>query len=204
VAALRLLSSLVVASDYELLDRWRADDRTAGQELLARYFDELCRFFESKCFQDADDLVQRTMLACLNAKHQFRKQASFRTYLFAVARHELYHYLRSRHRDGERTDLLTTSLAEIVTTPVSRLARDADRVRIVEALRRLPVEQQTLLEMHYWHDLDSEQLGEILEIAPGAVRVRLHRARAALRDVLALGSDDQQVVDALDRTRRAH
>jgi RNA polymerase sigma factor (sigma-70 family) len=193
-----------VASDYELLDRWRADDRAAGQELLARYFDELCRFFESKAFQDADDLVQRTMLACLAAKHQFRKQASFRTYLFAVARHELYHYLRSRHRDGERTDLLTTSLAEIVTTPVSRLARDADRVRIVEALRRLSVEQQTLLEMHYWHDLDSEQLGEILEIAPGAVRVRLHRARAALREVLALDGDDQQVVDALDRTKQSH
>lgn len=193
-----------MASDYELLDRWRADDRAAGQELLARYFDELCRFFESKAFQDADDLVQRTMLACLSAKHQFRKQASFRTYLFAVARHELYHYLRSRHRDGERTDLLTTSLAEIVTTPVSRLARDADRVRIVEALRRLSVEQQTLLEMHYWHDLDSEQLGEILEIAPGAVRVRLHRARAALRELLALDGDDQQVVEALDRTKQSH
>jgi RNA polymerase sigma factor (sigma-70 family) len=190
-----------VASDYELLDLWRADDRTAGQELFSRYFDELCRFFESKCHQDADDLVQRTMLACLGAKHQFRKQASFRTYLFAVARHELYHYLRSRHRDGERTDLLTTSLAEIVTTPASRIARNADRVRIVEALRRLPVEQQTLLEMHYWHELDSEALGEILEIAPGAVRVRLHRARAALREVLALEGDDQQLVDALAKTR---
>src|SRR4051812_28658573 len=100
-----LLSSAAVVTDYDLLDRWRTDDRAAGQELLARYFGELCGFFETKCRQDADDLVQRTMLACLAAKHQFRKQASFRTYLFAVARHELYHYLRSRHRDGERTDL---------------------------------------------------------------------------------------------------
>ncbi len=178
-----------VETDFELLDRWQAGEADAGHALLARHFDSLCGFFESKCDQDADDLVQRTMLACVAAKHQFRRQSSFRTYLFAVARHELFHYLRSRHRDGERLDFLTTSVAEILTSPVSRLARDTDRQRVIAALRRLPVEQQTLLELHYWQELDAEALGEILDLTVNAVRVRLHRARAALRDALALAPD---------------
>jgi DNA-directed RNA polymerase specialized sigma24 family protein len=59
--------------------------------------------------------------------------------------------------------------------------------------------------MHYWHELDTDQLGEILEISPGAVRVRLHRARAALRDVLAgpapgAGADADLLVDKLGRS----
>jgi RNA polymerase sigma-70 factor (ECF subfamily) len=179
-----------VESDFDLLDRWRAGDNTAGQALLARHFDTLCGFFESKCGHDADDLVQRTMLACVASKDRFRKHSSFRTYLFAVARHELYHYLNARRRDGQRFDFSVTSLAELLTTPRSRMIKDAEKLRVVEALRRLPVEQQTLLELHYWQELDIEALSEILEIEPGATRVRLHRARKKLRELLELPGED--------------
>ena len=177
-------------SDFDLLDRWRAGETAAGHALLARHFDTLCGFFESKCGPDADDLVQRTMLACVAAKDRFRKHASFRTFLFAVARHELYHHLQARRRDGQRLDFSITSIAELLTTPGSRMVKDADKVRVVEALRRLPVEQQTLLELHYWQELDIEALSEILEIEPGATRVRLHRARKKLRELLEVSDED--------------
>ena len=177
-------------SDFNLLDRWRDGDNTAGQALLARHFDTLCGFFESKCGQDADDLVQRTMLACVASKDRFRKHASFRTYLFTVARHELYHHLQARRRNDQRLDFSITSIAEILTTARSRMIKDADKLRVVEALRRLPVEQQTLLELHYWQELDIEAISEVLEIEPGATRVRLHRARKKLREVLELPDED--------------
>jgi RNA polymerase sigma-70 factor (ECF subfamily) len=177
-------------SDFDLLDRWRTGDNAAGQALLARHFDTLCGFFESKCGPDADDLVQRTMLACVASKDRFRKHASFRTYMFTVARHELYQHLHARRRDGQRLDFSVTSIAELLTTPRSRMIKDADKLRVVEALRRLSVEQQTLLELHYWQELDIEALSEVLEIEQGATRVRLHRARKKLREVLELGDED--------------
>src|SRR5262245_3615095 len=127
-------------SDFDLLDRWRAGEAAAGQALLARYFDILCGFFESKIDGDADDLVQRTLLACVASKDKFRKQSSFKAYLFTVARHELFRYLRSKQRDGQRLDFAITSVAEVLTTPVSRMSRDADKLRVIEALRELPVE----------------------------------------------------------------
>ena len=177
-------------SDFELLDRWRAGDNPAGQELLARHFDSLCGFFESKCDQDADDLVQRTMLACVASKQTFRKQASFRTYMFTVARNELFHYLQAKRRDGQRLDFSITSIAELITTPGSRMIKDADKQRVVGALRQLPIEAQTLLELHYWQELDAEALAEVFEIEPGAVRVRLHRARQKLRELLDLPDEE--------------
>lgn len=177
-------------SDFDLLDRWRAGDNASGQALLARHFDTLCGFFESKCGQDADDLVQRTMLACVASKDRFRKHASFRTYMFTVARHELFHYLQARRRDGARLDFAITSIAEIITTPGSRMIKDAEKLRVVEALRQLPVEQQTLLELHYWQELDIEALSEVFELEAGTVRVRLHRARKKLRELLALQDDE--------------
>jgi RNA polymerase sigma-70 factor (ECF subfamily) len=179
-----------VDSDFDLLDRWCAGDNAAGQALLARHFDTLCGFFESKCGQDADDLVQRTMLACVASKDKFRKHASFRTFMFTVARHELFHFLRAKRRDGERLDFSITSIAEILTTPTSRMIKDAEKLRVIEALRRLPVEQQTLLELHYWQELDIDALSEVFELEPGTTRVRLHRARKKLRELLELGDDD--------------
>jgi RNA polymerase sigma factor (sigma-70 family) len=167
--------------DLELLDRWRAGDSAAGETLFARYFESLCRFFATKC-NDADELVQRTLVACLKAKEQFRRQSSFRTYVFTVARHELYHHMRRLRRDQERLDFSVTSVAELLTTPATRLARDEARRRILDILRTLPLEQQTLLELHYWEDMDASALAEVFETTLGNIRVRLHRARQALKE----------------------
>ena len=52
-------------------------------------------------------------------------------------------------------------------------------------MRTLPVEQQTLLELHYWEGLDAAALAEIFEAQVQTVRQRLSRARTALRDAMA-------------------
>lgn len=168
-------------ADLELLARWRGGDAGAGEQLFVHYFDRLCTFFATKC-NEADELVQRTLVACLKAKDQFEGRSSFRTYVFTLARHELFHHLRKQRKDGERLDFSVTSVAEIVTTPATRLARDAARRRILEILRTLPVEQQTLLELYYWEDMDVAALAEVFETTPGNIRVRLHRARQALKE----------------------
>ena len=184
--------------DLELLRRWRDGETSAGEALFARYFDSLCGFFATKCHGEADELVQKTLLACLRAKDQFRAEATFRTYVFTVARHELYHHLRAIRRDDARLDFSITSVAELVTTPATRLARDAERRKLVDLLRTLPVETQTLLELHYWEDFDMQALAEVFETTPGAIRVRLHRARKDLKRLLAPDADDEE----LDRLAR--
>ncbi|HEX7837930.1 MAG TPA: sigma-70 family RNA polymerase sigma factor [Kofleriaceae bacterium] len=172
-------------TDLALLDRWRSGDAGAGEALFQRHFDSIYGFFETKCEADADELVQSTFLACLRARDQFRKESSFRTYLFTIARHELYRVLRGRQRDGARLDFELSSIAELVSTPGTRIARGQEHRQLVEALRSLPVEQQTLLELHYWEDMDIAALAEVFEMPQATIRTRLHRARKALREKMA-------------------
>ena len=181
--------------DLVLLERWRGGDQSAGQELFGRHFPDIYRFFEHKLGAEADELAQATFLACLAARDQFRGRSSFRTYLFTIARHELYAHLR-RMRRNEVLDFEVTSLAEIVTTPSSRIDRARRGETLRSALLELSAEQQLLLELHYWHDLDASALAEVFDASPATVRVRLVRARGALRERLsrlgagALGTAD--------------
>ncbi|MEJ7597135.1 MAG: sigma-70 family RNA polymerase sigma factor [Kofleriaceae bacterium] len=166
--------------DKSLLERWRAGDAPAGQTLFRRHFDSIYGFFATKCPAEADELVQSTFLACVNARDQFRGESSFRTYLFTIARHQLYRLLASRQRAAATIDFDLSSIAEIVTTPGTLLVRGEEHRQLVTALQRLPVEQQTLLELHYWQELGMAELAEVFEVTEQVIRTRLHRARKAL------------------------
>ncbi len=183
--------------DVVLLERWRTGDEDAGQALFARHFDSIYGFFETKCSSDADELTQATFLACLRAKDQFKGNSSFRTYLFTIARNELYRVLLTRQRRDAKLDFELSSIAELVSTPGTRMARNQEHKRLIEALQHLPVEQQTLLELHYWEDMDIAALAEIFESPQATIRTRLHRARKALRDRME-GSAPENVLETLE------
>lgn len=191
--------------DLELFERWRAGDQQAGQDLFARHFQGIYRFFKHKADRrlgvTADDLAQQTFLQCVRARHQFRHTSSFRTYLFAIARNELYQYLR-RLPKCEHVDLEVSSLDEVISSPSQQLHRQQEKDRLVAALRGLPAEQQLLLELHYWHELDAAALAEVFGAQPGAIRVRLHRARLALRQRLEAGALDDASTDPLSSSLR--
>jgi RNA polymerase sigma factor (sigma-70 family) len=190
----RVIRCRAVDTDLERFERWCAGDQQAGQALFARHFQDVYRFFKHKTDRrlatTADDLVQQTFLQCVRARDQFRRTSSFRTYLFAIARNELLQYLR-RLPKAEHVDLEVSSLDELISSPSHDLARKQERDRLIAALRGLPAEQQLLLELHYWHELDAAALAEVLDAQPGAIRVRLHRARTALRHRL-----DEHALDA--------
>jgi RNA polymerase sigma factor (sigma-70 family) len=151
--------------DGELLERWRAGDQAAGRDLFARYFDPLFRFFANKC-NEPDELVQATFFALVKARDQFAGRSSFRTYLYTIARNELYRWLRTFKRARD-FDPELSSIAEVATTAGSQAgAQRSSTSLLCAALRTLPVEQQTLLELHYWDGLDAAALAEVFDV-PG-------------------------------------
>ena len=169
-------------NDLDLLTRWRAGDQAGGRDLFARYFDQMHRFFSNKC-NEPDEMVQSTFMALLKARDQFAGRSSFRTYMFTIARNELYRHVRTLQRERQ-FDPEVSSIAQIATTVGTRLARNQEHQLMCAALRTLPLEQQTLLELHYWEDVDIAALSEIFETENATMRMRLHRARTALRDAM--------------------
>lgn len=171
-------------SDFDLLDAWRAGDGKAGNELFRRHFDAVCRFFRNKVGDGVEDLIQKTFLACVRSRDAFRKQGSFRAYLFTIARHELYHYLQKRAREEKRIDPDAQSVAHFGPGPSTVAARRAEQRLLLDALRKLPLNLQIALELYYWEDMSASELAAVLDLPEGTVRTRLRRARQLLEQSL--------------------
>jgi RNA polymerase sigma factor (sigma-70 family) len=189
--------------DEQLLEAWRSGDETAGQRLLKRHFRPLYRFFANKAGDACDDLIQTTMMSIVRAKDQFRADSSFRTYLFVVARNTLHRHLRSQQRDRLVLDPEQDSIWALTRSPSTMAAQGQQQRILLDGLRRIPVDLQIALELHYWEDLSTAELAEILGLPQGTVKSRLRRAREQLVAQVEALTDDpdhrRRTNDNLDR-----
>lgn len=185
-----------MATDLELLEAWRQGDRESGSELFERHFDSICRFFANKVDRDVDDLVQRTFAACVEGKERFRGQSSFRTYLFGVAHNVLRSSLRKRWRENERFDLGVSSVYDIGLSPTVLVAKRKEQTLTLQALRRIPVEHQIVLELYYWEEMTAKDLGEVLGVPEGTVRGRIRRAKQLLEEQLSVLAEDDRILES--------
>lgn len=194
------METATATPDADLLQAWRQGDNRAANELLRRHFPSLHRFFRSKLDRDVDELIQRTMLACLAGQRQFRGESSFRTYVLTIARHELYRYFRTRR--SADADFGVSSAVDLGASPSVILGERRRQKIILLALRRLPLDLQVVVELHYWEDLTGPQIAEVLEIPVGTAKTRIARAKALLSELVPemFGSEEAtaQTIDNLD------
>lgn len=186
--------------DSDLFEAWQRGDRRAGAQLFERHYDAIARFFHNKVSRDADDLIQRTFLRCVETHGRIRKPASFRYYLFGVARNVLLEYLeeKSRRQRREAPNFLTSSVEDVAPTPSTALARAREEQLILSALRRIPLELQIVLELYFWEELRARELAEVLEMPEGTVRTRLRRAKQLFEEQIArLGASPTLVQSTL-------
>jgi RNA polymerase sigma factor (sigma-70 family) len=169
-----------VPTDAELLASWASGDDRAGKALLERHYVATFRFFRAKVDAEIDDLVQQTFLGLLESRGGWRGDSSFRSYLFGIARNVLRHHYRRRGRKEGRIDFGTHSVIDLGASPSAFLAEKGERRLLLEALRRLAVDDQIVIELYHWEGLSGPELALVLELTEPAVRSRLHRAKARL------------------------
>jgi RNA polymerase sigma-70 factor (ECF subfamily) len=178
-----------VHSDRELLDAWADGDEASGRVLYKRYCDSITDFFARKAARDVADLVQRTFMKCLEARRGGTAVEQPRAFLYRIARNELFDRLV---REAARAfDPAVTSLHDLATGPASRIDRRQKLQRLLEALRRIPLDHQIAIELYYWEGLPMSEVAEVLGVTKSAALNRVHRARALLREqIAALGVPD--------------
>jgi len=184
------MRSVSPTADLELLDAWRDGDDAAGEALFDRHFEPIYRFFCNKVGRDVDDLVQQTFLGCLEARTRMRGDASFRTFLFAVARNQLLRHREGRYGGHEGPDFQDSRVADLDASPTQLVVEHEQQALLLRALRRLPIDLQIAVELFYWESLPSADLAVVLEIPHGTVRSRLRRARELLREEVERLTDD--------------
>ncbi|MCH9680494.1 MAG: sigma-70 family RNA polymerase sigma factor [Deltaproteobacteria bacterium] len=171
--------------DHTLLTAWRAGDRAAGSVLFRRHFTALFRFFATKVDDArASDLTQSTLLAAVEARDRLQPDSHIRAYLFGIARRQLLMLLRTLGRHGTPASLSESCAEGVLPSPSAVLVEGEREALVVRALRRIPLDLQMLVELHYWEGMPTDRLAEIFDVPRGTIKSRLSRARTEARRAL--------------------
>jgi RNA polymerase sigma factor (sigma-70 family) len=171
----------VTTSDQqvELLYAWRGGDRRAGDELMRVYYPQVLGFFRLRVADAAEDLTQRTFLACTEGRDRVQA-SSFRGYVFGAARKLLYKHLASTQRREKLADFHVAQPQSLLT-PSRVVALRQEHWLLLRALQRISLDQQVVLALHYVQCLRAREIAEAMDVPVSTVTTRLARARLALK-----------------------
>lgn len=174
------------SSDQDAARAWCDGDDEAGEFLIRQHYDGVVRFFETKVRGESGDLVQATFLRAAEGRYRLRSAASFRSFLYGIARNVLYEMIRERHRRDKHFefDAAVTSAIDLNGGPSTMARVRQEQQTVLAAVQSLPMELQVVLELTYWQELRGPELAEALEVPVGTVKSRLHRARKMLKEHL--------------------
>ena len=186
-------------SDRDLLLAARAGDARSIDALLTRHEQQIFRFGLRMCGNedDARDVLQETLLAAFRGLHEFRGEAQLSTWLYQIARSFC---LRSRRRGaGEPEGMVPIEKREAESIPTPDATPDA-RAHAREmgellqaAILSLSDKQREIIVLRDVEGLSAEEAAQVMGIEVSALKSRLHRARAELRErlVAVLGEDSE-------------
>ncbi len=170
--------------DESLLVRWRQGDAAAGQRLADRYYSAVRRFFDARVPAQAEDLTQKTFLACFEGLARAELQSSFRAYLFGVARRRVLQHLRTGFQRRNASVLDHDAGSEFRTSLTGVFARSQEQHFMLRAFTELPHELQMTVQLFYWEAMPVVEIAEVTDVSPSTVTTRLSRARQRMRETI--------------------
>jgi RNA polymerase sigma-70 factor (ECF subfamily) len=190
-------------SDEQLMLQYRDGDLLAFRVLYARHRLGLYRFiaWRSPRAEWVDEIVQDAWAGLHHARGRYRPDASFRTYLYQIARNRLLDLLRQHQpvlaaelgagADGRDLFDLLADAAQDVETPDGALARTQREGSLHSALATLPGEQREAIVLQQFSGMSVDEIARLVAVPAETVKSRLRYAmrklRAQLSEASALG-----------------
>ncbi|MGI9102981.1 MAG: sigma-70 family RNA polymerase sigma factor [Terriglobales bacterium] len=146
--------------------------------------------------EDAEDTAQETLLRTVPQLPKFESPQALAVWLYKVARSRcLMSRRRSKFAPREPLSLeevmpdraeLESALESPQRSPEQQLLRAENAAELRRAILKIPPDYRQILVLHDMEELSAGEVARITGLRPGTVRVRLHRARAYLRNQLAV------------------
>lgn len=189
-------SSDAIGADEALLASLKTGSAAAFEKLVrlhsGRMLSVARRFLAQD--HDAQDAVQDAFLSAFKALPTFDGRARLSTWLHRIVVNAALMKLRSQRRHPEQSmdDLLPKFLedghqstpARRWNTSPSELELAENRQQIRDQIAKLPESYRTVLLLRDIEEFDTETVAQMLDLSVSVVKVRLHRARQALRTLL--------------------
>ncbi len=177
----------VTSSDEALMQAVAAGNVAAFHALYDRHHRGVFSLFLRSIgdHHRAEDLLQETFLRVFAHRQAYRPTATFRTWLFTIARNLLIDQLRQRRENPEiESGEILETVADPGATPLQEAEASEVEERLQAAVLRLRPSQREVLLLHRFAGLSPEEIAEVTGASPAGVRVTLHRALRRLRDFL--------------------
>ena len=189
---------LSLDTDAALVAALQAGDAQAFETLVRRHSAPLLRlarrFLGNE--EDARDALQDALIAVHRSIGSFAGNAMLSTWLHRVVVNSCLMKLRSKRRRPDEQDI-ESLLPQFLEdghqlepstpwsdTAESMLEREETRAMVREAIAQLPDAYRIVLHLRDIEEMSTEETAEVLGITRNAVKIRLHRARQALRTLL--------------------
>lgn len=176
-------------SEAALLRRIAAKDRRAFEALYHAYYRRLFAYLFKTVRRPelAEEVLDDVMLAVWTGAGGFDGRSRPSTWIFGIAYHKALKALarQNRHKaevDESDGDAPMTPMTE--EGPDGLLARREMADVLGRALRSLPLEQRTVVELTYYHGFAYQEIAEIMGCPVNTVKTRMFHARRRLRELL--------------------
>jgi RNA polymerase sigma-70 factor (ECF subfamily) len=169
------------------------DQASEAEALFRDYHDRIHRYILSMARNpaEAEDLTQDTFLRAYCARGSLRDPNAVRGWLYRIATHVCLDRLRQRvphiSLDGEEGVGCRDSVAADSPSALEIAERAQTSLCVQRCLDFLSDSYRAVILLHEAHGLTAEQIAELLGESLGAVKIRLHRARRKLQEVMAIG-----------------
>ncbi len=191
--------SAVRPTDEALMQDLAQGANLAFEELLTRYETPVITF----CYaflrnrEAAEDIAQETFMRVFRNAKRYQPVAKFTTWLYKIAANLCINELKKGKLrstlsldepagpdpDGSR---IVERIAADTASPLSELERQEAQSLISKAIEHLPPDQRTTLVMVEYHQMQYQDIAEILEVSVSAIKMRVKRARETLRETLKM------------------
>ena len=178
-----------IYTDEKLISRFQAGDERAYVELVNRYKDKLLNFVFQFLgdIEQAEDVVQDTMLRLYEKKHYYKEIAKFSTWIYTIARNLANTELRKRKR--RKTTYLSQMSKEERQYEIPAVQDDVDQSlhnefindRIQSAINNLPEHFKLVIILRDIQELSYDDISNIVEVPLGTIKSRINRARIQLQ-----------------------
>lgn len=177
--------------ERQLIQLAQQGDSSAFEQVLAKYektvYHQAFRLLSNP--EDAADVTQEVFFKVWKNLPSFRFESSFSTWLYRLTDNAAYDLLRREKKHRGESSLDDDENSILIPAPPSAqpqhiLEQDEMRRLVEEGLSNLSDQHRRILVLREINGLSYEEIGEILDLAPGTVRSRIARARISLANFL--------------------
>ncbi len=175
--------------DVGLIERTLAGDENAFASLVRKYRQQVHAFARRKIkdFQIAEDITQETFLQVYQKLETLDDPTLFSQWLYTIANHLCIAWFRQNRLQTEPLEevcilgIETEPYSRYVASEHAKIASEAQRDLVEKLLRKLKESDREVITLHYFEEMTSSEIGELLGVSENTIKSRIRRARQQLK-----------------------